>query len=82
MPNAARPRLSVEITPETHKRVQNLIPWGLQGPVMRVIIEDLLDLVEREGTVALALLIQGKVKGRQILYANLAKGGGPDANAG
>jgi hypothetical protein len=73
MPSEYRPRLSVEIDEETQKRIQHLVPWGLLGPTMRVILVDILDFIDEVGPVAIAALIDGKIKSREILLAKARK---------
>ena len=73
MPSEYRPRLSVEIDEETQARIHHLIPWGLLGSTMRVVLLDILDFVEEVGPVAIAALIEGKIKSREILLAKARK---------
>lgn len=73
MPSEYRPRLSVEIDEETQKRIQHLIPWGLLGPTMRVVLSDVLDFVEEVGPVAIAALIDNKIRAREILLSKTRK---------
>lgn len=42
------PRLSVEITDEQFRDLQRLIPHGLKTPLFRVLIDDLIVLLEGE----------------------------------
>lgn len=65
-----RPRISVEITPDTQKRMQS-IPWGLLSPVIRALLDDVLDLVEAGGDVALAMLINKRIRARDLLKMKL-----------
>jgi hypothetical protein len=69
-----RPRLSVEITEEDQTRIQKLIPWGILSPVMRALLEDVLDLVEQHGEIALALFISKKVRAKDLLKARMKEG--------
>lgn len=65
------PRLSVEITPEQARRLDDNIPWGLRGKIIRLILDDLLDLVEQEGSIVLTALVK-----RVITLEHILKKGG------
>ena len=39
------PRLSVEITPEQHRKLQSLLPHGLRKIIFGIIVEDLIELL-------------------------------------
>lgn len=53
------PRLSVDISEEQHKLLRDLIPHGLKGQIFRLIVQDLIDLLQistqREAILALIL---------------------------
>jgi len=61
------PRLSVEVSAETYQRLTNRIPWGLKGKIMVILLEDLLDLVEKHGDIVLAALINRSLSARQVV---------------
>jgi len=61
------PRLSVEVSEETYRRLTNHIPWGLKGKIMVILLEDLLDLVEKHGDIVLAALINRSLSARQVV---------------
>lgn len=44
-----KPRLSVEITVEQAQKLRDYIPHGLQGQVVRLIVDDLITMMERCG---------------------------------
>ena len=44
-----RPRLSIEINEKQANDLRNYIPFGLQGQIFRLIIDDLIELMERKG---------------------------------
>ena len=62
-----KPRLSVDITEKEQDRMRELIPWGLQSAIVRVLMKSALDLIEEYGEVALAGLITGKVSALDII---------------
>jgi len=67
MPEVYTPRLSVEISEETYLRMQNRIPWGLKSKVMVILLEDLLDLVEKHGDIVLAAIINRTISAQQVV---------------
>jgi len=67
MPTEYTPRLSVEISEETHIRMQNRIPWGLKSKVMVILLEDLLDLIEKHGDIVLAAIINRTISSQQVI---------------
>lgn len=64
-------RLSIEITREDQIRIQNLLPWGVIGRVIRLLLREVLDLVEEHGEIVIGALLTGKVS----VYELLQKGG-------
>jgi len=59
--------LSVVITEEQQQRKRRLIPWGLEGHLIRKVLDQILDLVEEEGPVVVAAIIQDKLKAGDFL---------------
>ena len=70
-------RLSIEISLEEQKRFQRLIPWSLGGRIMRILIKQTLDMVEKHGDIVLGCLLTG-----QITALELLKKGGSDGLIG
>lgn len=60
--NDWRPRLSLEIDQEQYQKLQSLIPWGVKNQIFRVIISDLIEVIEKEGPLVIAALLSRKVK--------------------
>lgn len=54
-----RPRLIVEITQEQHDKLQRLIRWGSLRPAMSILVDTLIEVVEKHGEIALAAIISG-----------------------
>jgi hypothetical protein len=52
------PRISVEVSEEQQIRFANAIPWGLRSRVLAILVEDLLSLVEKEGNIVIAALVE------------------------
>lgn len=65
------PRLYADLTSEQMKRIQDLIPWGLRSKLMLIIVEDLLDLIEKLGPQAIALIIARRMKPRDVMFKEL-----------
>jgi hypothetical protein len=67
-------RLSIEISPEEQERFRRLIPWSLMGRIMRLLLKQVLDLVEHHGDIVLGALLTG-----QLTALDLLKKGGSDS---
>jgi len=52
-----RPRLSIEITEEQHLALGRLIPWGAKNELFRVIIDDVITLLEKHGAIIIAAIL-------------------------
>ena len=62
------PRFSFEITQEQQLRTQKLLgTYGLRKALFNIILDDVLDLVEDYGGMAIGLIISGKIKPRKVL---------------
>jgi hypothetical protein len=61
-------RFSFEITKEQKARADKLLgSYGIRRKIFSVILDDILDLIEEEGNVALGILVSGTLKPRQVL---------------
>ena len=66
--NDYRPRISFEITEEQKRRADNLInAHGLRKALLGIILDDLLDLIEEEGGLAIGLILSRKLKPREVI---------------
>ena len=54
-------RLSIKISEAEQIRMRNLIPWGMISHILRILLMQVLDLVEQHGDVVLGALISGKL---------------------
>jgi len=45
-----RPRLSIEITEKSKNKLAKLIPHGMQKIVFQLIVDDLIELMEKHGS--------------------------------
>jgi len=63
-----KPKFSFEISEELKARANNLLStYGLRKSVMTPILEDLLDLIEQYGQVVVGVILDGKLKPRDII---------------
>ena len=70
-----RPRLSIEISAELYKRLQDQIPWGIRSQLVTVLVEEALELIEKEGEVVTALILKRKLHAKDILGVATHEGG-------
>lgn len=61
-PNDYRPRLSVEITEEQSRALGRLIPWGAKNELFRVIIDDVIAILEEHGAIMIAAILTKQLK--------------------
>jgi hypothetical protein len=63
-----RPRFSFDISEETQSRANKLISThGMRKAIFNPILEDVLDLIEKHGQVIAGLIMDNKVRPREIL---------------
>ena len=63
-----KPRFSFEISFEQKERADRLLNnYGLRKAMFGTILNDVLDLVEDKGGIAIGILMSGQVKPRDIL---------------
>ena len=68
-----RPRFLFEITEEQKTRVdKTLNQYGLRKAIFQPILDDVLDMIDQYGGVAIGVLISGRVKPREII-ASMSK---------
>jgi hypothetical protein len=57
-----RPRLTIDITYEQKKLLGELIPWGTQTKLFAVIVDDLISVLQKHGTLALASILTSQLR--------------------
>ena len=63
-----RPRFGFEISEELKQRADRILStYGLRKAIFVPILEDVLDLIEEYGGVAIGVLMSGKTKPREII---------------
>ena len=61
-----RPRLSIEIDEKQYQKLQDLIPWGVKNQIFKLIIDDLIDALEKNGQHVIGALLSRKLNLRDI----------------
>jgi hypothetical protein len=62
------PRFSFEVTEEQRIRTAKLITtYGLRRAIFSAILDDVLDMIEEHGGLAIGILLSGTVKPREII---------------
>lgn len=63
-----RPRFSFEISEEQKRRADTLLEtYGLRKAIFNKILDDVLDLIDDFGGVAIGVIMSGQVKPRDII---------------
>lgn len=63
-----RPRFVFEISEEQQKRVNILLStYGLKKTIFGIVLDELLDLIEKHGNVIIGIILDGQVKPREII---------------
>ena len=66
-------RLPIIISEEEQLRIHKLIPWGLTSRIMRLLLIQVLDLLEDHGDVILGALLSGKITALDLLKKGIEK---------
>lgn len=61
-----RPRILIDVSEETLKRSQRLIPHGLKNQLLSLVIEDTLDLIDEKGIGVISLLLQRRMRMSEV----------------
>jgi len=63
-----KPRFSFEISEEQKERADKLLAtYGLRKAIFQAILNDVLDLIEDYGGVAIGIMMSGKMKPRDVI---------------
>jgi len=67
-PTDYRPRLSIELSPDQYKALQESLPWGAMRPLFSAIVDDIID-ISKAGMVErlVAAIVAGLVKPREVI---------------
>lgn len=66
-----RHRLAAEITPEQYRRLNNILPHGMQKPLFQALVQGVIELHERGGLPALAAIIANHIDIVQVSQAGM-----------
>ena len=56
-----RARLNIDVEPELYERFTNAIPHGMRSTVVRVVMWQLVEAIEKEGLVIAGLILDNKL---------------------
>lgn len=62
-----RPRLSIDISEEQDAKLRELVPWGLKKQLFSKVIDELIELLEEHGEMAIGALLAGKIRFLDIM---------------
>ena len=63
-----KPRFSFEVTTEQKQRADRLLTnYGLRRALFTIILDDVLNLVEDHGGIAIGVIMSGQIKPRDVL---------------
>jgi|GEM_PF-5604066 hypothetical protein len=68
-------RLSIIITDAEQCRMRNVIPWGFISRIMRILLLQTLDLVEKHGDIVLGALLSGKLTAFDLIKKEVSDNG-------
>jgi len=59
--------------------MQDKIPWGIRSQLITTLLEEVLDMIDANGDIVIALIIRKKLKAKEILnMQEIDKGGSSD----
>ena len=63
-----KPRFSFEITEEQKQRADSLlVTYGLRKAIFGPVLDDILDMIDEYGGVAIGVMMSGKLKPRDVI---------------
>ena len=63
-----KPRFSFEITEDQKERAnKHLEQYGLRKAIFQPILDDVLDMIDEFGGVAIGVILSGKIKPREVI---------------
>lgn len=63
-----KPRFSFEVSEEQQARASRLFStYGLRRAVMSIVLDDVLDLIEKHGQIVIGVILEGKAKPKEIM---------------
>ena len=65
------PRITFEIDDDLMNDCRDLIPWGLQAHILRILLRGLLSMIREHGTLTIAAIISGEVTALDVLHKRM-----------
>ena len=63
-----KPRFSFEVSPEQKLRADKLLAtYGLRKAIFGPVLDDILDMIEEFGGIAIGVMMSGKLKPRDVI---------------
>jgi len=63
-----RPRFSFEISEEQQKRISVVLnTYGLKKTIFSIILDDLLDMIEKHGNIVVGVILDKQLKPREVI---------------
>lgn len=75
MPIDYTPRLNVDITEEQDRKLRKLIPWGLKHQLFSIVVDELIEILEEHGEMAIGAILAKRIAVLEILKAKERKRG-------
>lgn len=69
-----RPRLSVDLDSDLHKKLQDLVPWGIRSQLIIALLEGAIEMIEKHGDIVTALIIRKKLQVKDVLKLDIKEG--------
>jgi hypothetical protein len=69
-----RPRLSVDLDSDLHKKLQDLVPWGIRSQLIIALLEGAIEMIEKHGDIVTALIIRKKLQVKDVLKLDTKEG--------
>lgn len=77
MPVDYKPRLNVDISEEQDTKLRKLIPWGLKHQLFSVIVDELIQILEEHGEMAIGAILAKRISVLEIIRAKEKRRGKP-----
>jgi hypothetical protein len=55
-------RLTVDLSDEQGLRMDRLMMWGVRGKVISILLDEVMDVIEKHGNVVIGAFLSGNVK--------------------
>ena len=62
-----QPRIAIDVTPLQLSKMQELLRWGTRNALLSAIIDDVIEMLEEHGSLAVALILDKQIKPRECV---------------